>query len=110
MRAARSSPRATSTPSPAPAHRRPSPSSPRRSRKSAPPGQRAEQELDRSLELVERRVLDAADPGRAVQPAVDLRVAALVAAAQVGDEPVALVAQERAALEGRRLRGLGLRL
>src|SRR3954447_26322461 len=66
---------------------------------SPPPTEGPEQQLDRALELVERRVLHAADAGRPVQPAVDLGVAAPVAAAQVGDEAVALVAQERAALE-----------
>ena len=71
--------------------------------RSSPPPEPPEQQVDRALELVERRVLDAADPARAVQPAVDLGVAAAVAAAQVGDEAVALVAQQRAALERRGL-------
>src|SRR3954454_5666339 len=66
---------------------------------SAPPAQGAEQQLDRALELIDRGVLDPPDAARAVEPAVDLGVASPVAAAQVGDEAVTLVAQARAALE-----------
>src|SRR6478609_9601948 len=67
---------------------------------SARTAESVDQQADRALELVDRRVLDPADAGGAVEPGVDLGVGAAVGAAQVRDEPVALVAQECAALEG----------
>jgi hypothetical protein len=66
----------------------------------------AVQQRDRLLQLVDRRVLDAADPDRAVDRRVDLRVRAAVDPAQVRHERVTLGAQGGAALEGRQL-GLG---
>src|SRR6478609_5556236 len=67
---------------------------------SARTAESVDQQADRALELVDRRVLDAADAGGAIEPGVDLGVGAAVGAAQVRDKAVALVAQERAALEG----------
>src|SRR4051794_6881901 len=66
-----------------------------------PTGERVQQKIDRALELLERRVLDPRGPDRLVQPGVDVAVRAPVATAEVGHEPVALVAQDGAALEVR---------
>ena len=66
----------------------------------APAAQLADQQLDRALEVGQRRLLDAGDPQLAVQPGVDLTVAGPVAPPDLGHEPMALVAEPRAALEG----------
>jgi hypothetical protein len=69
------------------------------------------EELDRLLELGDRRRLDRADAALAVEPPVDLVERAAVDAPQRPDELVALGAQGRAPLEGRQGRlvvGLGL--
>ena len=71
---------------------------------SALPAQLPDQQVDRPLEVLERSLLDARDPELAVEPRVDLPVTRAVAAANLGDQPVALVAQPRPALE-RRQRG-----
>ena len=56
----------------------------------APGAQLALEQLDRPLEVVKRRLLDAGDPEPSVEPRVDLAVARPIAAAHLGDEPVAL--------------------
>ena len=62
-------------------------------------GEHAEQQIHGALEVLERGLLDAGEPELAVQPGVDLPVAAAIPACELGTEPVALAAQLRPSLE-----------
>src|ERR1700733_13444963 len=72
------------------------------------PRELVDEQLDGAFEVVEGRMLDGRDSQLAVDPGVYLAMGASVAARDLGDEPVTLVAQPRPPLERRDPVRLGL--